>query len=303
METYTRFFRAAGITVQLNSEVPIAKNTLEPKFSFFETDGPGEDNIVIRHFLSDIPKPEVDKSNDLKTVLDDGTWKISISDSICIYRYNSEEWSPIPYSVTNMFDKEHSHGKIYFSGINRKQYGNLRLASLTGLATDQILMSKLLADRNGFLFHSNGVSLSGKTLLFTGKSGAGKSTISGLIKKNGGKIFCDDRIIMQKDNADFFASGSWIHPGVTSASLYTEKVDAVFFIEQADHNMITPITKITKKYEKAIKALVKNFFMTDQWNSTLGLVDDFVQKTPFYSLKFNLTNEIYTLISQEIQLL
>ncbi len=299
--SFLRYFRAAGITFRLISEGSMTENTLEPKFKFFEVEGPGEDNVVIRHFMTDPPVLEDRLQGDLKLVLDDGIWKIKISDSACVYEYLSEEFAPVPYSVTNIFNRDHSLADVYFGRINAQDYGRLSLPSLTGLGTDQILMSKLLADRNGFLFHSNGVSLENKTVLFTGKSGAGKSTISGMMKNIGGKIFCDDRIIIQKNGLDFTASGSWIHPGVTSDSVFTGKIDAVFFIEQSQDNEITPITKITRKYEKAMKAMVKNFLLSDQWTSTLELMDAFVKRVPFYSLKFNLTNEINNLMAKTIQ--
>lgn len=301
IKNQSRYFCAAGITFRLISANSLAQNTLDPKFRHFEVQGPGSDNVVIRHFLTDPPGPGASLPGDLKVVLDDGIWKIRISDSVCVYEYLSEAFAPVSYSVTTVFNRDHSRGDVYFGRITEKDYGRLNLPSLTGLGTDQILMSKLLADRNGFLFHSNGVAFENGAILFTGKSGAGKSTISAMMKTAGGKIFCDDRIIIQKSSPGFTASGSWIHPGVTANSVFTEKINAVFFIEQSQDNEIEPITAITRKYEKAMKALVKNFLLPDQWASSLELVDAFVKQVPFYSLKFNLTNEICNLIVKTIR--
>ncbi len=301
MQHHPLFFRAAGITIQLHPENTFSKNTLDPRFNFFKIDGLGQDNVVIQHYLSDIPKDDIQSETDLKTVFNDGTWKLSVSKSTCIYHYHSEEWFPTPYSVTTIFNGDHSTCRAYFSGIDINQYQNLSLMALTGLGTDQILMSNLLADRDGFLFHSNGVALLDKTILFTGISGAGKSTISSMMEKAGGQIFCDDRTIIRKHGSEYSATGSWIHPGVSSVSRHTGKIDAVFFLEQSKKNEIIPITHQITKYEKALKALVKNFFMIDKWEQTLNLLDIFVKTTPFFTIKFDLTGDICHLVAHELE--
>jgi hypothetical protein len=203
--------------------------------------------------------------------------------------------------VTNIFDPKHCQGNTYFNGITQKNYHNLHLQSLTGLGSDQVLMSRLLADRQGFLFHANGVFSSGKTLLFTGKSGSGKSTISGIMKKNGGTVFCDDRVFIRKIHDTFTASGSWVHPWASSAFNFSRKIDAVFIIEQSCENKIEPLLSITEKYQEAMKALIKNFFSKNDWQRTLSIVDEFVKYTHFYKLRFNLTNEIYKTITDAVE--
>lgn len=46
---HTRYYQLAGITVQLDSELPIADSTFATKFKLFETDGPGCDIIRLVH--------------------------------------------------------------------------------------------------------------------------------------------------------------------------------------------------------------------------------------------------------------
>jgi len=303
MEPYTKYYKAVGVTVQINSDFRITENTFHSKFSHFETIGPGNDNAIINHHFSLPPNlKHIDHSNH-KLITDDGIWKIMKSDSSYFYQYDSKEDANFKYKVIAEFNAEHTIGNIYFSGISESQYKNLELVSITGLGTDQVLYSHLMVNREGFIFHSNGINIDGKSILFSGKSGAGKSTISGILKKKGAEIFCDDRIIIQKHLNDFMASGSWIHPGVTSESNCTQKLYAVFFIEQAKNNSIEPINGIVEKNHRAMKSLVKNFFLKKQWDTTLGLIYDFVKQVPFYKLKFDLTGKIYPIISDEIKIL
>ncbi|WP_321492454.1 hypothetical protein [uncultured Desulfobacter sp.] len=49
--------------------------------------------------------------------------------------------------------------------------------------TDQILMGRILAYRNGCIMHSLGVSLDNQGLLFVGHSDAGKSTMACIMKQ------------------------------------------------------------------------------------------------------------------------
>ncbi|MBU0987707.1 MAG: hypothetical protein KKH68_10700, partial [Proteobacteria bacterium] len=49
---YRRYYRIAGITIQVEAELPITDTTFQPKFRLFEVDEPGDDTILIRHRFS-----------------------------------------------------------------------------------------------------------------------------------------------------------------------------------------------------------------------------------------------------------
>ena len=44
-----RYYGIAGLTVQVESDLPITDTTFEPKFAVFEVEGPGPDTIVVQH--------------------------------------------------------------------------------------------------------------------------------------------------------------------------------------------------------------------------------------------------------------
>ena len=46
---YRRYYRIADITIQLESDLPIARNTFQPKFKDFEVKSPGKDTVIIKH--------------------------------------------------------------------------------------------------------------------------------------------------------------------------------------------------------------------------------------------------------------
>src|SRR5208337_880229 len=49
---HRRYYRIAGITVQVDADLPITDETFAPKFRQFQVDGPGDDLISIRHHFS-----------------------------------------------------------------------------------------------------------------------------------------------------------------------------------------------------------------------------------------------------------
>ncbi len=67
---------------------------------------------------------------------------------------------------------------------------------------DQMVSMYLLAARRGIIVHGAGAILDGQGCLFAGRSRAGKSTISGIIRDNlGADVLSDDRVIIRFDDA------------------------------------------------------------------------------------------------------
>ena len=49
MQDHIRYYEIAGITVQVESDLPFTETTFHQKFESFRVDGPGDDTVVIRH--------------------------------------------------------------------------------------------------------------------------------------------------------------------------------------------------------------------------------------------------------------
>jgi hypothetical protein len=69
-----------------------------------------------------------------------------------------------------VFNHDHNHVTIYNGQIQKERYGKGDLPSLTFFPTDQIVLSRVLAERGGCYLHSAGVILDNKGLLFVGLS-------------------------------------------------------------------------------------------------------------------------------------
>ncbi len=178
MKNNSRYYKIAGITVKVESDLPITARTFDPKFKLFEADGPGRDNISLMHHFS---LPDLDDKNLGVEVYRKVPW--------AIYK-NKDSWIHLGISKARenknlhrvaIFNKDYTRASIYNQRKDIFLKGNLH--SLTLFPTDQILLARLLADRQGFYLHACGVKFQGKGLLFAGYSGAGKSTMATMLQR------------------------------------------------------------------------------------------------------------------------
>ena len=105
----------------------------------------------------------------------------------------------------------------------------------------ELLMVSLLSQGRGVLIHGLGVSDRGEGLLFIGRSGAGKTTLSNLYKPDPGvTILGDERVIVTKAQGQFWLSGTpWPGTGFT-VSADTVPLRRIFFLEHGARNELIP---------------------------------------------------------------
>ncbi len=77
---------------------------------------------------------------------------------------------------------------------------------------DEVLFLHRLAREGGLLLHACGVVRRGRALLFSGPSGAGKTTMARLMQKHAAvEVLSDDRIVIREDATGFRAHGTPWH--------------------------------------------------------------------------------------------
>ena len=207
-----RYFKIADITIQLESDIPVTEGTFHKKFKRFEVRVPGNDKISIRHYFS---LPDLEGVHIGKELYRQTPWAIYKNNETWIYLgISSDSHAASLYRVA-VFNHDHSRGLIYNRSADDFLKGNLD--SLTLFPTDQILIARILAQRNGCYLHSCGVNLVGKGFLFVGHSSAGKSTMARMFAGEA-EILCDDRIIVRRCARDFKIYGTWNHGDVSEIS-------------------------------------------------------------------------------------
>ncbi len=306
---HRRYFRIAGITVQVDSDLPINDQTFHPKFTAFRADGPGADTVMIRHHFT---LPDL-KGKDLgRELYRKPPWAISQKNGSYIYLGISPQVDDPSLHRVATFNADHTRARIYDDRSDIWRKGNLD--SLTMFPSDQILIARLLADRQGCILHSAGAILNGAGMLFVGHSDAGKSTLTKLLMDAAAgpndhsslqvEILCDDRNIVRKcfpplatngkgqGGGEWRVYGTWSHGDVPVISANDAPLRAICFIEKANENTLTPLTDRKEITRCLLECVIRPFVTADWWNKTLDLIKDLGNEAPCYVMRFDKSGEI-----------
>lgn len=291
---YRRYYECGGITIQVESDLPIIDSTFHPKFKLFEVQRSGKDTICIRHHFS---LPDIDDQNLGHEIYRKPPWAIYKKENSWIYLGISHIAGNKRLHKVVIFNHDHTKAKIYNDGKEAFRKGNLH--SLTLFPTDQILLARVLADREGGYLHSAGVVLDGKGLLFAGHSDAGKSTIS-IMLKDRAEILCDDRMIVRRWEDGFRVHGTWSHGDVPEISANSAPLKAILFLEHASGNRLIPLNDKKEVIGKLLACLIKPFVTPNWWNNMLTLVGKIAQEVPCYALQFDKSGKVLDMLEEQL---
>ena len=142
----------------------------------------------------------------------------------------------------------------------------------------------LLLQQNAILLHSSVVAVNGKTILFCGASGAGKSTQANLWKEHkGADILNGDRCVIMKKGSVFFGGGSpWCG---TSAIHRSEQfpIGAVFILKQHEENLIKPLG--AEAFATLFSQTTVNLWDDDFVRTVSDFYAEILEHIPVYELR------------------
>lgn len=110
------------------------------------------------------------------------------------------------------------------------------------LLVDQVL-PRFLANENQLLLHACAVNITGRTVLFLGKSGWGKSTLAALFHQSGFKLYSDDCVLLQPHGPHWQAIATY-----PSLRLYEDSIESVF----AGESSLSPVSEYSDKQRIAL---------------------------------------------------
>ncbi len=286
-----KYYKTAGITVEVRSDFPISENSFHEKFRKFEVSGPGEDNVIIRHHLHlpDFPSENIPGGVEL---YNKNQWRIYRADGKWIYQFRPIMPTDPAHSATGIFNEDYTTLSVYTNDFTPSAYQNARFPALTLFNNDQIMFAPLLCNRNGVILHSNGFDINGNGILLAGISGVGKSTLSRMLKRNGFKILCDDRMFLTRDTFDFWIHGNWCHGTVPDTATGYAPLKAILFLEQSSINTIEQIQDRKSVVHSLLHALVQPFLVPSGWEKTFDIIKEIVKRVDCYRVKFDLSGDI-----------
>jgi len=228
-EKATVSIEIGGMSIALRTEDPSFQQLIERRYAGFV--GTSSDS----HFEFDIdlyePSGPAPADDELEVKIEAGEWLLRRGD----FR---ARWNP---------DTRHGHIR----------------QSCTPYAIDAVLRivhSLILARQGGFLVHSASAIRNGKAFLFSGVSGAGKTTISRLAPPDA-TLLTDEISYVRREGNRYVACGT---PFAGELARVGENcsapLSALFFLEKGLRNSIEPISPT-----EAIQRLLRNvlFFADD----------------------------------------
>lgn len=219
-------------------------------------------------------------------------WQFYKSDKKYYYKITSKERGRDFISRLAEFSSDFSFGKIHtYSPVGDRDFP-------LSYPLDQILLIHLSALNKGILVHACGAALENKGLLFVGSSGAGKSTIGGLLKKHkNALILSDDRIVIRKDKTGFFIYGTPWQGTLKSSSPRKTKLQKIFFLKKSRNNKIVPLSG----GEGARR--LSSFSFLPYWEKasmekTISAICELANKNIFYELSFYPNEKVADFLSK-----
>jgi hypothetical protein len=148
----------------------------------------------------------------------------------------------------------------------------------------RILLTWMLLPRTGFLLHAATVIRNGGAYLFTGKSGAGKSTVASLAPE--GSVLTDELSLVRREDGVWRAYGTpfWGEFRAGDSNI-SAPVAGIVRLVQAKENRVTPLRPV-----EFLRAMIANvlFFSRQPADSQrlLNIVSQAAQELSGYTLEF-----------------
>jgi len=159
----------------------------------------------------------------------------------------------------------------------------------------RILHSMILAERGGFLLHAASAICDGRVYLFSGVSGAGKTTMTRLAPAH--ITLLTDEISYLRPSADGYAAFGTPFAGelAQAGENCTAPVSALFFLEKGAENRVEELSSA-----EAVHRLMRNilFFAEDRGlaEKLFATACDFVGRVPIRRLTFYPDARVWDLV-------
>jgi len=305
MNFYRRYFQVAGITVCLESDLDFDLIKFKDELTAFAVDGPGRDNILLRHCFEMPGLSELDLGCE---VYRRPPWAIYIKNGVWCYKGILPEGGDDKIFRLAFFRADHTQGLIYSHAWEKEFIMANEWQSLSLFPTDQIWLGPLMAHRSSVLLHSAAAVFKGRGLAFVGHSDAGKSTImeilktwevgrSSRVKKKDQQgrqveILCDDRNIVRKWSQGWRVHGTWSHGDIADVSANSAFLDAILFLEHSGQNKVVRITDPRLIWPRILPTVIRPMVTAQWWNRQLDTLETLVHEVPCYNMFFDRSGAI-----------
>jgi hypothetical protein len=166
-----------------------------------------------------------------------------------------------------------------------------------GFPFDEYLMCRLLARGGGFVIHAAAVEHDGMGLLFTGHSGAGKSTISEIAESVGARVLSDDRAIVTMENDQPTVWGSPWHGSHRKGAAARVPLRGLFLLVKDVEDSVIPVAPARAVGELFVR-LIHPTVDPAETTRVLDALGALVSRLPVQELRFRPTAHAFGIAAE-----
>lgn len=220
-------------------------------------------------------------------IFDGKKWTYHLVDGKSVIRTRTDLAGVYRLIVAN---GDFQQGDIYFVGDlwrNKEHRPSLFCYPLV-----ELLIINALSKGRGIMLHACGVNDRGKGYIFTGRSGAGKSTISQLwAASEGVSVLSDERVIVRQHDGRFWVYGTPWYGDAKIASPEAAPLERIFVIEHGTKNQAVPLKRSSAVSELFARSF-PTFWDTEGLAFTLAFLEQMTQTIPSCALNFVPDSEV-----------
>lgn len=158
----------------------------------------------------------------------------------------------------------------------------------------------VVRDKDGLVLHSAGIAKDGRSYLFTGLSGSGKTTVARLSRNL--TILADDVIPVKKRGDAFYASSTpWncFYPpwnGSFGEIVENIEVEKLFFLNKGPETFfqkLKPADSVMKLARNCIPSISHFYHNGGEIGRILEFLSQFCYRVPCYEMQFNLSEDFW----------
>ena len=135
------------------------------------------------------------------------------------------------------------------------------------------------------MMHASSVLVDGKVMIFTGVSGAGKTTMARLWRSNGGTLLNDERSLIHPRQGSITAGASPWHGEDNEVNPGTGPLAGIFFLKQASENALRPMP-VAESLPRMLTTSFIPVFIPGGPERTLDACATILEAVPAYELSF-----------------
>jgi len=287
------YFQAAGITFQVDFDLPMTEKTFSPGLKKFQTDKPGDDIIEIQRHLS---LPDLNLLKPAEVIHQQNPWKVYTLDGSWIYisffKDTSEKKDEI--RQIGVFKNDYTRAKIYDPNPDRFLEGDFK--TLSFYTDDQILLPQILANKAGCILNASGVVLNDAGLIFLGHEDI-KTDILKMLEGQG-EMLSQEKVIIRKWPEGYKIHPIWDQSFIENSTSDMASLSSVIFIEKSQNNRIVSVEDKKEIETRLQEFIIKPIFIGNWWNKVHPLLEDIANNIQFYILEFDKSSSIIDTLSK-----